>query len=189
MNTLLILVGSQRPDGFNHALARAAEALLAPGWRAETFDALALLPHLREDLDEPGQDATLDRFRDAVRRSDAILFVTPEYNGGPPSLIKNALDHASRPRRDAPIAGMPAAVIGATPTPGATAAAREALIRGLAIAHAAPVEATFGVAEAHLHLDAEGYDAAVRAGLRPVLDALLAAAHRPSPTRDDLVAA
>ena len=35
----------------------------------------------------------------------------------------------------------------------------------------------------------DGYDAAVRAGLRPVLDALLAAAHRPSPTRDDLVAA
>lgn len=119
MNTLLILAGSQRPDGFNHALARAAEALLAPGWRAVTFDALALLPHLREDLDEPGQDTTLDRFRDEVRRSDAILFVTPEYNGRPPSLIKNALDHASRPRRDAPIAGKPAAVIGATPTAGA----------------------------------------------------------------------
>ena len=35
--------------------------------------------------------------KDAIRNSDAVLFVTPEYNRSIPGALKNAIDWASRP--------------------------------------------------------------------------------------------
>src|SRR5690625_4391841 len=105
MPSVLVLVGSDRDGGFNQVLARVATRLISEPAEIRTFDSLSHLPHLREDLDEPGSDPVVDKFRQAVRECDAVLFVTPEYNGGPPSLMKNALDHASRPRDEVPIAG------------------------------------------------------------------------------------
>ena len=35
--------------------------------------------------------------KEAIRRSDAVLFVTPEYNRSIPGALKNAIDWASRP--------------------------------------------------------------------------------------------
>lgn len=115
MTRVLLLVGSTRDGGFNQRLAETATSMLREHVTVDTFTDLASLPHLREDLDEPGRDEVVDAFRLAVRTADALLLVTPEYNGGPPSLIKNALDNASRPHEDIPIAGKPTAVIGATP--------------------------------------------------------------------------
>lgn len=173
MSSVLVVIGSQREGGFNQVLAEVAVGLLSTSVDVWTFDALARLPHLREDLDEPGQDDTVDAFRQAVRESDAVLFVTPEYNSGPPSLVKNALDHASRPREEPPITGKPAAVIGATPSPGETRGAREAMLRGLAVAGAEPVETTYGIGAAFKHLGPGGYDDEVKAGVKSVVDALL----------------
>ena len=36
-------------------------------------------------------------FKEAIDRSDALLFVTPEYNRSIPGALKNAIDWASRP--------------------------------------------------------------------------------------------
>lgn len=130
MTQLLILVGSDR-DGFNAKLARVAEGLIPSEVSSETLWQLSALPHYREELDGSGVDAGVDAFREKVRASDGLLIVTPEYNGGPSSIIKNALDLASRPREEAPIAGKPVAVVGATPSPGATEGARAALIEGV----------------------------------------------------------
>ena len=47
--------------------------------------------------------------------SDAILFITPEYNRGMPGAVKNALDVGSRPWGHSAWSGKPAAVISATP--------------------------------------------------------------------------
>ena len=33
-----------------------------------------------------------------IRESDAVLFVTPEYNYSIPGVLKNAIDWASRPK-------------------------------------------------------------------------------------------
>ena len=173
---ILVLIGSDRPGGFNQTLGALAVEMLADHATTEVFPDLADLPHLREDHDEPGTHPVVDRFRDAVRASDAVLVVTPEYNGGPPSLIKNAVDHASRPRKDAPIAGTPAAVIGATPTPGATGRARDVMRVALKVAGADPVEETYGLPKAFSHLADGRYDDEVRDGVQPVLDALLARA-------------
>lgn len=175
MTHILILVGSERL-GFNDALATAAARLLREHATVERYGALAQLPHFHEELDASGLHATVDDFRDAVRKSDALLLITPEYNGGPSSLIKNALDVASRPRTDAAIQGKPVAVIGATPSPGMTAGAREALLRGLQVAGAEPLEASFGIGQAYRHLGEQGYDQEVLVQLQHVVKTLVRAA-------------
>jgi chromate reductase len=43
-----------------------------------------------------------------------LLFVTPEYNRSIPGVLKNAIDHASRPYGDSAFAGKPAGVVGAS---------------------------------------------------------------------------
>ena len=52
--------------------------------------------------------------KDAIGRSDAILFVTPEYNRSIPGALKNAIDWASRPWGQNAFDHIPAAVIGAS---------------------------------------------------------------------------
>jgi len=52
--------------------------------------------------------------KEAIRRSDAVLFVTPEYNRSIPGALKNAIDWASRPWGENSFDHIPAAVIGAS---------------------------------------------------------------------------
>ena len=49
-----------------------------------------------------------------IRNSDAILFVTPEYNYSVPGVLKNAIDWASRPYGDSAWNGKPVAMMGAS---------------------------------------------------------------------------
>ena len=53
-------------------------------------------------------------------RADALLIATPEYNGSVPAVLKNAIDWASRRRPDSPLRNKPAAVMGASQSPGGT---------------------------------------------------------------------
>ena len=54
-------------------------------------------------------------FRTAVIATDAILFVTPEYNRSMPGALKNALDVGSRPWGHSAWTGKPGGVISLTP--------------------------------------------------------------------------
>jgi chromate reductase len=47
-----------------------------------------------------------------IADSTGVIFVTPEYNRSIPGVLKNALDHASRPYGQNAWAGKPAGVIG-----------------------------------------------------------------------------
>lgn len=174
MTHVLVLVGSER-QGFNAALAATAISLLPAGATAQVVDDLGSLPHYREELDASGVNATVDSFRELVKGADALLLVTPEYNGGPSSLIKNALDVASRPQEGAAIRGKPVAVVGATPSPGGTAGARDVLRRGVPIAGGKLVEATMGVARAYQYLGPDGYAPEVQSELQGVLNDLVRA--------------
>lgn len=181
MIKVLLLQGSGR-EGFNAALAELArQELRAQGATIATYRNLAELPHYHQGLDASGANPHVDEFRQLVDGADVLLLVTPEYNGGPSSLLKNAVDIASRPVEDRALSGKPAAVVGATPSRGGTRGAREALIVALQRGGASPIEATHGVASAHEKLDDAGYDDGTRAALREVLTELLAAARMREP--------
>jgi chromate reductase, NAD(P)H dehydrogenase (quinone) len=65
--------------------------------------------------------------KDAIANSDAILFVTPEYNRSIPGALKNAIDWASRPWGKNAFDHIPAAVIGASIGQIGTAVAQQSL--------------------------------------------------------------
>ena len=66
-------------------------------------------------------------FKAAIKASDAILFVTPEYNRSIPGGLKNAIDWASRPYGTNAFARKPSAVIGTSPGAIGTAIAQQSL--------------------------------------------------------------
>ena len=143
---VLVLVGSLRAGSTNSQLADAAIAHLPSGVEGTVFARLADLPHYSEDLDHDDQLPQVARdLREAVADADAVLLVTPEYNGSMSSAVKNAVDWASRPRGAAAIVGKPAAVIAAAGSPRAAQWAREDGVKVLKVAGADVIEDTVGV--------------------------------------------
>lgn len=110
--TIAVLVGSLRKESINRKLARALERLAA-GKAHFDYVEIGDLPLYDQDFDQdyPAQGK---RLKQQVRRADAVLFVTPEYNRSVPGVLKNAIDIGSRPYGDSAFAGKPAAVIGAS---------------------------------------------------------------------------
>ena len=89
------------------------------------------LPLYNQD-DDANQAASVKRVKSEIAASQGLLFVTPEYNRSMPGVLKNALDHASRPYGQNAWAGKPAAVIGASVGPIGTALAQQHLRNVLA---------------------------------------------------------
>lgn len=118
---VLGVAGSLRLGSLNRALLRAAVKLAPVGMTIETFD-LNDVPLYNGDVETAGDPPGVAAFKDAIRAADAVLFVTPEYNHGVPGVMKNAVDWASRPARDAALNGKPVGIIGASP--GQTGTAR-----------------------------------------------------------------
>ena len=111
---ILGLAGSLRGASYNRALLRAALELAPGEVETEVFDSLGALPFYDGDLEESGHPAIIEDLRRAIAGADALLIVTPEYNGGMSGVLKNALDWASRgPVRL--LAGKPVAVMGTSP--------------------------------------------------------------------------
>lgn len=111
---VLGFAGSLRAGSYNRAALRAAQELLPEGMTLTIFD-LAPIPLYNADLDTAGAPESVRAFKELIAAADALLIVTPEYNGSIPSVLKNALDWASRPPSDAPLDGKPLAMMGATP--------------------------------------------------------------------------
>jgi NAD(P)H-dependent FMN reductase len=110
---ILAMVGSLRADSYNRQLAEAAVKLAPQGVEVELYEALADVPLYNEDLDQPGWiPPAAAALRCAVRSADALLLVTPEYNGTVPPAIKNAIDWTSRPYPQGAIYQKPVVVIG-----------------------------------------------------------------------------
>lgn len=96
---LLIVPGSQRRGSLNLRLAAAAATQAAStGFSVQTIDLRALqLPVYDGDLEaDQGVPTSTQTLHDAIAQSDALLFVTPEYNGFPTPLVINAMDWLSR---------------------------------------------------------------------------------------------
>src|SRR3954468_22855536 len=109
---ILALVGSLRCGSDNRRLAEAAVMLAPSGISVEIFYGLADVALYNEDIDQPGAVAAADMLRAEVQTADALLLVTPEYNGTMSAALKNAIDWISRPFGAGVISGKPVAVIG-----------------------------------------------------------------------------
>ena len=81
------------------------------------------------------------KFKAAIKASDAILFVTPEYNRSIPGGLKNAIDWASRPYGSNAFTRKPSAVIGTSPGAIGTAVAQQSLRSVLSFCNAPQMNA------------------------------------------------
>jgi chromate reductase, NAD(P)H dehydrogenase (quinone) len=130
MTSIAIIVGSLRRDSFNRKFAEALTRL-APDGVVFSWPDIGKLPLYDQDDDGDPSAATRD-LKAAIRAADGVIFVTPEYNRSIPGVLKNALDHASRPYGDSAWAGKPAGVIGVSPGAMGTALAQQHLRNVLA---------------------------------------------------------
>jgi chromate reductase len=176
---VLAISGSLREASFNTALAQAAAELAPAGVEVELYDGLGLVPPYDEDTDGEDAPAAVIDLRARIADADALLFVTPEYNGSIPGVLKNAIDWASRPPRgEAAIWGKTAAIAGATTGQYGAVWAQQDLRRVLGIAGARVVEGELPVARAHEAFDESGVlvDERIAERLRQHLAALAAEA-------------
>lgn len=123
---VLAFAGSLRRGSYNRALLRAAEELAPDGMRIEIFD-ISEIPLYDQDVEDEGDPRPVAELKDAIRRADALLIATPEYNHGVPGVTKNVIDWASRPPREAPLDGKPVGILGASPGITGTARAQSQL--------------------------------------------------------------
>jgi NAD(P)H-dependent FMN reductase len=110
---VLTLVGSLRSGSTNKQLAEAAVANAPEGVAVNVYEGIENLPFYNEDIDVEGQvPAAAAELRAAAGAADALLLVSPEYNGTMPAVLKNAIDWLSRPYGAGATSNKPAAVIG-----------------------------------------------------------------------------
>ncbi|KAF1065400.1 MAG: Quinone reductase [Pseudomonas citronellolis] len=109
-----VLVGSLRKASLNRKIALAL-AELAPANLKLSIVEIGDLPLYNEDIDGDNPPAAYTTFRERLRRADAVLFVTPEYNRSVPAPLKNAIDVGSRPYGQSSWSNKPGAVISASP--------------------------------------------------------------------------
>jgi chromate reductase len=170
---ILGIAGSLRAGSYNRRLLQLAADNLPDGVDYAVWDGLRELPAFDED-EENTSSFAVAAFRAAVAEADAVLIVTPEYNGSIPGALKNALDWASRPRDTAAFRGKPVAAIGASTGSfgGVWAHAETRKILGLMGARV--VEAELSVGKANERLDEP--DEELVGQLRAVVDLLVSEA-------------
>ncbi|MFS0848536.1 NADPH-dependent FMN reductase [Novosphingobium panipatense] len=111
MSKIAIIIGSLREGSYNRRLAEALTRLPAAQGHDFTFAQIGALPLYNQD-DDDDQAEPVMTLKALVSGSDGVLFVTPEYNRSIPGVLKNALDHASRPYGQSAWAGKPAGITG-----------------------------------------------------------------------------
>ena len=107
---IAVVVGSLRKDSFNRKLAHALAKLAPPEFSFVHLD-IGDLPLYNQD-DDANPAEPVKRIKAQIAASQGLLFVTPEYNRSISGVLKNALDHASRPYGQNAWAGKPGGVIG-----------------------------------------------------------------------------
>ncbi len=122
---IAVIVGSLRRDSFNRKLASAVARLAPPEFSFRQLE-IGDLPLYNQD-DDANPAASVMRLKADITAAQGLIFVTPEYNRSIPGVLKNAIDHASRPYGQSAWAGKPAGVLGASVGPIGTAMAQQHL--------------------------------------------------------------
>ena len=117
MSTLDIvgLCGSLRSGSITRATLNLAGSLMPDSMRMEVVE-WREVPPFDADLLAHGYPAPVQALRERIRRADALLIATPEYNFSIPGVFKNVIDWVSR-GEDQPFANKPVAILSATPGP------------------------------------------------------------------------
>jgi chromate reductase len=122
---IAVVVGSLRKDSYNRKLANAVVKLAPPEFtfrQAQIDD----LPLYNQD-DDANQAQSVKRLKADIAAAQGVIFVTAEYNRSIPGVLKNAIDHASRPYGKSAWTGKPAGVLGVSPGAMGTALAQQHL--------------------------------------------------------------
>ncbi|CAH1906307.1 2-hydroxy-1,4-benzoquinone reductase [Candidatus Nitrotoga sp. HW29] len=122
---IAVIVGSLRKDSFNRKLAHAVAKLAPPEFSFKELQ-IGDLPLYKQD-DDANQAQSVKRLKEEIAAAQGVLFVTPEYNRSISGVLKNAIDHASRPYGQSAWASKPAGILGASPGTTGTAMAQHHL--------------------------------------------------------------
>jgi chromate reductase, NAD(P)H dehydrogenase (quinone) len=150
---IAVVVGSLRHDSLNRKLADGLAKLASTNFSHQRVQ-IGDLPLYNQD-DDASPAETVQRLKREINAADGLLFVTPEYNRSLPGVLKNAIDHASRPYGQSVWAGKPAGILGASIGPLGTAMAQQHLRNILAYLDAP----TLGQPEAFIQTNAGSFDA------------------------------
>ena len=107
-----VLVGSRRKQSWNRKVAIAMAGRAPERLKLEIIE-IGQMPFYDEDADAQAP-SSWTAFRERIRKADACLFVSPEYNRSVPAVLKNALDVGSRPYGKSVWSGKPGAIITAS---------------------------------------------------------------------------
>jgi chromate reductase, NAD(P)H dehydrogenase (quinone) len=172
---ILAIPGSLRAASWNAALLRLAQERAPEGVRIEIWDGLRHVPPFSEDH-EILAPAPVEDLRAAIAAADALLVATPEYNGGAPGQLKNAIDWASRPYGLAAVVGKPAGVISASTGSFGGRWAQEEVRKALRLSGAAVIGEGLAVGKAAERLAELGQaDTEIVTGIDDVLERLVVA--------------
>ncbi|MEI7712067.1 MAG: NAD(P)H-dependent oxidoreductase [Rhodospirillales bacterium] len=109
---IAVIVGSLRRDSLNRKLTDALARLAPPDFHFRYVE-IGDLPLYNQD-DDANQAAAVTRLKAEIAAANGLLFATPEYNRSISGVLKNALDHGSRPYGQNSWTGKPAGVVGIT---------------------------------------------------------------------------
>lgn len=112
---ILTLIGGISKDSMNNKFFELIKPLAPSEFEFEKFD-VSELPYFSQDIENDLSESA-KKFKNAITLSDAVFFITPEYNRSMPGVLKNAIDFASRPYGKNVWAGKPAGVLGAAAGP------------------------------------------------------------------------
>jgi chromate reductase len=127
---IAVIVGSLRRESFNRRLADALAKLAPADWDLAQLR-IDDLPLYNQD-DDAHQAEPVQRLKRELLASQGVVFITPEYNRSVPGVLKNAIDHASRPYGQSAFKGKPAGVLGVSVGAIGTAIAQQHLRNSLA---------------------------------------------------------
>ncbi|MCB9669651.1 MAG: NAD(P)H-dependent oxidoreductase [Alphaproteobacteria bacterium] len=123
---VVAVCGSLRRASLNRRLLVALAARAPEGVQVDIAE-LRGIPVYDGDLEDAEGLPDAVVAQDRIASADALLIGSPEYNGGVPGPLKNALDWCSRGgRAEEVFAGRPTGLCGATPGPWGTRMAQQA---------------------------------------------------------------
>lgn len=142
---IAVVVGSLRKDSLNRKLADAIVKLAPTDFLFRQVD-IGDLPLYNQD-DDGNPSAAVSKLKQEIQSATGLLFFTPEYNRSLPGVLKNAIDHASRPYGKSAWSGKPAGIVGVSVGAMGTAMAQQHLRNILAYLDVP----TLGQPEAFVH--------------------------------------